>query len=54
MSEVFLLKGNNFIFKIRGGIIMNINNLIVKNMDNFYELEKMYRKDLKVFKKVFL
>ena len=34
MSEVLLLKGNNLIFKIRGGITMNINNLIVKNMDN--------------------
>ena len=51
MSEVLLLKGNNLIFKIRGGITMNINNLIVKNMDNPHELEKMYRKDPKAFKK---
>lgn len=53
MSEVLLLKGNNLIFKIRGGITMNINNLIVKNMDNPHELEKMYRKDPKAFKKAF-
>ncbi|MFK2793697.1 DUF4153 domain-containing protein [Bacillus cereus] len=32
---------------------MNINNLIVKNMDNPHELEKMYRKDPKAFKKAF-
>lgn len=53
MSEVLLLKGNNLIFKIRGGITMNSNNLIVKNMDNPHELEKMYRKDPKAFKKAF-
>ncbi|EEM84304.1 hypothetical protein bthur0011_16560 [Bacillus thuringiensis serovar huazhongensis BGSC 4BD1] len=53
MSEVLLLKGNNLIFKIRGGITMNINNLIVKHMDNPHELEKMYRKDPKAFKKAF-
>lgn len=32
---------------------MNSNNLIVKNMDNPHELEKMYRKDPKAFKKAF-
>ncbi|ANP80957.1 DUF4153 domain-containing protein [Bacillus sp. B25(2016b)] len=32
---------------------MNINNLIVKHMDNPHELEKMYRKDPKAFKKAF-
>jgi hypothetical protein len=31
MSEVLLLKGNNLIILIRGGITMNSNNLIVKN-----------------------
>ncbi|MED3158176.1 DUF4153 domain-containing protein, partial [Bacillus thuringiensis] len=32
---------------------MNINNLIVKHMDNPHELERMYRKDPKAFKKSF-
>ncbi|PFJ38242.1 DUF4153 domain-containing protein [Bacillus thuringiensis] len=32
---------------------MHSNNLIVKNMDNPHELEKMYRKDPKAFKKSF-
>lgn len=29
---------------------MDINNLIIENMDNPHELERMYRKDPKVFK----
>ncbi|TKH13705.1 DUF4153 domain-containing protein, partial [Bacillus wiedmannii] len=32
---------------------MDINNLIIENMDNPHELERMYRKDPKVFKKSF-
>ncbi len=49
----FYGKGNNVIFKIRGGINMDINNLIIENMDNPHELERMYRKDPKAFKKSF-
>lgn len=49
----FYGKGNNVIFKIRGGITMDINNLIIENMDNPHELERMYRKDPKAFKKSF-
>ena len=32
---------------------MDINNLIVENIDNPHELERMYRKDPKAFKKSF-
>ncbi|MBE7147544.1 DUF4153 domain-containing protein [Bacillus mycoides] len=32
---------------------MDINNLIIENMDNPHELERMYRKDPKAFKKSF-
>ncbi|MCW1238548.1 DUF4153 domain-containing protein [Bacillus pretiosus] len=32
---------------------MDINNFIIENMDNPHELERMYRKDPKVFKKSF-
>lgn len=49
----FYGKGNNVIFKIRGGITMDINNLIIENVDNPHELERMYRKDPKAFKKSF-
>lgn len=49
----FYGKGNNVVFKIRGGITMDINNLIVENIDNPHELERMYRKDPKAFKKSF-
>ncbi|EEL82597.1 hypothetical protein bcere0028_17200 [Bacillus cereus AH1271] len=41
------------LFFIRGGINMDINNLIIENMDNPHELERMYRKDPKAFKKSF-
>lgn len=49
----FYGKGNNVIFKIRGGINMEVNNVIIENMDNPHELERMYRKDPKAFKKSF-
>ena len=32
---------------------MDINNLIIENMDNPHELERMYRKDPKAFRKSF-
>lgn len=32
---------------------MNNQNLIIENMDNPHELERMYRKDPKAFKKSF-
>ena len=32
---------------------MDSNNLIIENMDNPHELERMYRKDPKAFKKSF-
>ena len=41
------------LFLIRGGINMDINNLIIENMDNPHELERMYRKDPKAFRKSF-
>ena len=50
MSEVLLLKGNNLIFKIRGGITMNINNLIVKNMDNPMSWRRCIEKIRKLLK----
>ncbi len=49
----FYGKGNNVIFKIGGGINMEVNNVIIENMDNPHELERMYRKDPKAFKKSF-
>lgn len=41
------------LFFIRGGKTMNSHNLIIENMDNPHELERMYRKDPKAFKKSF-
>ena len=52
MSEVLLLKGNNLIFKIRGGITMNINNLIVKNMDNPMSWRRCIEKIRKLLKSI--
>jgi hypothetical protein len=37
-----------------GGKKMDINNLVLENMDDPHELERMYRKDAKAFKKSFL
>lgn len=39
---------------IKGGLIMDSNNLITENITNPHELEKMYRNDPKTFKKAFL
>jgi len=38
---------------IRGGISVNSNNLIIKNIFNPHELERMFRDDPKAFKKSF-
>jgi hypothetical protein len=38
---------------IRGGITMGINNLIIENMANPQELERMFRKEPETFKKSF-
>ena len=38
---------------IRGGITVDINNLIIKNIANPHELERMFREDPKAFKKSF-
>ena len=51
-EEVLLLKGNNLIFKIRGGITMNINNLIVKNMDNPMSWRRCIEKIRKLLKSI--
>ncbi len=50
---LFYRKGTKLFF-IRGGKAMNDQNLIIENMDNPHELERMYRKDPKAFKKVIL
>lgn len=38
---------------IRGGINLNMNNLIIENIANPHELERMFRKDPKAFKNSF-
>ena len=49
---MLFIERNKAVF-IRGGKAMNDQNLIIENMDNPHELERMYRKDPKAFKKSF-
>jgi hypothetical protein len=49
-----MVEVGRIITNIRGGITVDINNLIVENIANPHELERMYREDPKAFKKSFL